>query len=367
MSQQRLLIVTTRLPPQVCGIGTYSSLLHRYWPAENSQAEFLVIDGAAESAKHLEYSSIFEFNAQSSKFAAILDRAGAASLLLHYAGRAYHRYGCPLWLPRVLRDWKMKFPTSRIVILFHELPGNSFPVTSRFFWIDRCNRRVVYQLTQVADAIATNTREHIETIKNISHRTDARFIPVGSNIEPVENPSGERRRSEFAIFGLSFGRWQTLKMFESEIRQWQRSGRLTKLHLIGPRDEKFDHRSDRLIETLPNPDTVVWHGLLDSSEVSRLLGRTQFCLTNATVENWSKSTTFMAYAAHGCAVVGKVESDVVPLSLLVSPEELPKMSDDDLNRRGAMLRQWYRANADWSAIADQVASLFAGRIEKVAS
>src|ERR1700719_3501054 len=215
MSEPPLFIVTTRLPPEVCGIGTYSWLLHRHWPAENSQVQFLVIEGAAESANHLKYSSIFEFNAQSSKLAAILDRAGTANLLLHYAGRAYHRYGCPLWLPRVLRDWKVKFPTSRIVILFHELPGGNFPVTSWFFWIDRCNRRIVHQLTQVADAIATNTREHIETIKNISGGSDARFIPVGSNIEPVENSSGEKARSEFAIFGLSFGRWQTLKMFES--------------------------------------------------------------------------------------------------------------------------------------------------------
>ncbi|HXX42536.1 MAG TPA: glycosyltransferase [Chthoniobacterales bacterium] len=367
MTQPPLLIVTTRLPPRVCGIGTYSWLLHRHWPDENSHARFLVVDGATESATDLKYSSISEFNAEPSQLATILDRAGTAHLLLHYAGRAYHRYGCPLWLPRVLRDWKAKFPTSRSVIFFHELPGNNFPVSSRFFWIDKCNRRVVYQLTQLADAIATNTRKHIETIENISRRNDVHFIPVGSNIEPFENWSAERGRSEFAIFGLPFGRWQTLEMFEPEVRQWQRTGRLTKLHLIGPRDEKFDQRCDRLIEGLPTPAAIVRHGLLASNEVSQLLGRIQCGLTNVTAENWSKSTTFMAYAAHDCAVIGKVKSETVPLNLVISPEELPKISDDDLGKRGAALRRWYRDNADWSAIAKQIAGLFAGRGEKVAS
>ena len=28
---------------------------------------------------------------------------------LHYAGRAYQRFGCPVWLPGVLATWKRKF------------------------------------------------------------------------------------------------------------------------------------------------------------------------------------------------------------------------------------------------------------------
>ena len=35
-----------------------------------------------------------------------------------------------------------KFSGRSLMILFHELPGN-FPITSRHYWIDMCNRRVI--------------------------------------------------------------------------------------------------------------------------------------------------------------------------------------------------------------------------------
>jgi hypothetical protein len=364
MNSPPLLIVTTRLPPHVCGIGTYSWFLHRHWPVQDSNVQFLVVEGAVESAKKLGFTAITEFGADAAKLSAAVDRFGTADLLLHYAGRAYQRFGCPLWLPSVLRKWKAKFSAARLAIFFHELPGDNFRFTSRFFWIDKCNRRVVRQLVEIADAMATNTHEHVRTINQISGRGDAQFVPVGSNIQPLEDSSVQRIRSEFAIFGLPFGRWQTLQIFQSEIRQWQRDGFLTKLHLVGPRDEKFDRIADQLIETLPEPNVVVRHGMLPSIDVSKLLRRIQFGLTNAINENWSKSTTFMAYAAHGCSIVGKVKSESAPLNLVISPSQVATISEADLRARSTRLLQWYQENADWDPIARQIAGLFPNRVEK---
>ena len=71
-----LLIITTRLPPQFCGVGTYSWLLHQHWPTENSQHRFLVIDGAAESMAALNYPGITEFHASGAELSNALDRVG---------------------------------------------------------------------------------------------------------------------------------------------------------------------------------------------------------------------------------------------------------------------------------------------------
>ena len=365
MNTRPLVIITTRLPPQVCGIGTYSWLLHRHWPFHNPQIEFLVVSGAAQSAAAVGHRAISEFNAKAGKFSRQLGRFGPANVLLHYAGRAYHRYGCPVWLPAVLGKWKARFPAGHLVIFFHELPGD-FPVTSRHFWIDICNRLIIRKLTALADAIATNTNEHVKQIEKISGRRDAHLIPVGSNIETTGNVFAKRARTEFALFGLPFGRWQTLQMFDQEIRSWQKSEYLTKLHLIGPRDGKFDLRSDQLVAGWPNPGIVVRHGLLPSPEVSRLLARVQFGLTNATMENWSKSTAFMAYATHGCAVVGRMMSDSEPLRFTVSPEEVPTISDVDLTRRTQSLRKWYDENADWNVLARKVSALFSTTVRQEA-
>jgi len=365
MTTLPLLVITTRLPPAVCGIGTFSWLLHRHWPENDRDVRFLVVDGAANSTAELKLAGISEFDGQPVKLSTILDEIGAGDLLLHYAGRAYHRYGCPFWLPIVLENWKRKFSASRIVIFFHELPGNNFPITSRFFWIDQCNRRVVRRLARLADAVATNTREHARMLERISNGKDVRVVPVGSNIEPGSEPVGPKKKTEAAIFGLPFGRWQTLDLFGRVLREWQTNGRLTKLHLIGQTDNKFDQRSERLIENLPRPESVIRHGFLSAEEVSSLLGQVQLGLTNATVENWSKSTTFMAYAAHGCVIVGNLKGETAPLKFTVLPEEVSSLSEADLNARGTMLRQWYHENASWKSIAAQFKPLFAGTAESV--
>jgi len=67
---------------------------------------------------------------------------------------------------------------------------------------------------------------------------------------------------EFVVFGLPFGRWQTLRAFDSHIRRWQQDGLLTKLHVIGAPDQKFDLRSNALLSA-HEPETVIRHGELD--------------------------------------------------------------------------------------------------------
>src|SRR5205823_5774515 len=132
------------------------------------------------------------------------------------------------------------------------------------------------------------------------------------------------------VFGLPFSRWQTLETFDSCIRAWQEKGILTKLHLIGPTDNKFDLRSERLIEGYPEPATVVRHGEIPAVEVSRILSGIRFALTTANDLTWSKSTTLMAYFAHGCVVVADEESNSEPLSWTIRPKEVETLSTDEL-------------------------------------
>ncbi len=365
MNPRPLAVITTRLPPQVCGIGTYSWLLHKHWPSSGGPTQFFVMDGATQSIAELGHSAISTFNQSAHQLARALKRFGDVDILLHYAGRAYHAYGCPTWLPPVLRAWKAEF-CGRLVIFFHELPGDNRAFTSRYFWIDKVNRRVVRKLTDLADVIATNTAEHVTKLRQISGRTDVHLVPVGSNIEPVGDGSEQRTSADFAIFGLPFGRWQTLQIFDREIRSWQEKGHLAKLHLIGPAGEKFDARSEKLIARWPNPGVVVRHGFLSSAEVSRLLLQTRFGLTNATTGNWSKSTAFMAYAAHGCAIISKAKAELAPLCFTIAPGELETISDVDLGRRTRSLYKWYAENADWNVIAAKIAVLLRVRVEQEA-
>lgn len=356
MNQRPFAIITTRLPPDACGIGTYSSSLRQHWPGHDRDVEFLVIEGAASADRNVQGDSVTDFNNDARQLASALQQLGAADVLLHYAGRAYHGLGCPVWMPRVLREWKRRFPASRFMVFFHELPGE-MRMTSLHYWLGRLNARIVRQLAEVAEVVATNTEHHSAALRQISGRNDVQLVPVASNIQPVNDGDAEHAATEFVLFGLSFGRLQTLQSFDQHLRRWIENGRLTQLHIIGPTNDRFAEEADELISRWPNPGVALRHGILPSADVSRLLRRAEFALTNVTVETWGKSSAFMACAANGCSVITRSRSsDVVPLVYAIAADELETISSDEVHRRTAALAKWHRENADWPVIARRLAA-----------
>ena len=340
-----LAIITTRLPPaQTCGIGDYSRALQAHWPNEQSEAKFLAMEGSGPG--------VTAFQGNAGELARALDRIGPARVLLHYAGRAYQRFGCPFWMPRVLAHWKREFPGARLAIFFHETPGR-FPMRSRQFWLAQAGARIARQLAAIADVLITNTADQVAQLQKISGRGEVHLLPVGSNITTAPASSERRAKTEFVIFGLPFGRWQTLEIFQSHLRRWQVDGRLTRLHLVGPQDEEFSRRADGLV-----PDELlVRHGLLPSAQVAELLRRVGFALTNVSEKTWSKSGAFMACTANQCPVVISSNSQTIPLSYAVGVEEIGTISTAELARRSEALARWYEANADWPVVARRIADL----------
>jgi hypothetical protein len=302
----------------------------------------------------LGYDAITEFNGNPEKLSEALRRSGATNVLLHYAGRAYQRFGCPTWLPAVLRKWKTEIPKARLTIFFHEVPGE-MPRLSRHFLLGKINSRIIRQLSAIADVLVTNTEHHAEVMRKLSGRDEVHCFPVGSNIEPVAVAREGRSETEFVIFGLPFGRWQTLQLFEPEIRKWRESGLVTKLHLIGPDDEKLANEANPMLETLS--DIVVRRGMLPEAEVSRWLARAGFALTNVSSSTWSKSGAFMACAAHGCAVVIKETTAEIPLCYTIAAKDVGHISASEIAARSASLQNWYRENADWAVTARRLSDL----------
>jgi hypothetical protein len=355
MQSRPLIIISTRLPPQICGIGMFSWLLHRHWPGDTSQQRFVVVEDE-NNVSPASGTTISAFGDDWAALSQSLNDAGSADVLLHYAGRGYHRYGCPTQLPTILREWKIKFPAGRLIIFFHELPGR-LPVFSKHYWLNICNRQVVRKLASLADLVITNTQEHVRTLEKLSAHRHIPCLPVPSNIENVNNVQPAKIRTEFIVFGLPYGRWQTLLAFDSYIRAWQQSGTLTKLHLIGSTDTKFDVRAEALLKTYPDPNVVVRHGEMSSERISTVLSKARFALTTADELTWSKSTTLMAFLDHGCVVVTKSKFAFEPLSFSVTADKVSSVSDAELDAKGGAGRDWYRANADWSVLAGEVSDL----------
>ena len=351
-----MLVVTTRLPPATCGVGTNSWHAHRNWPDELAPVTFQVVEGATEARALLGRDDIHDFDSDPRKLGEALNRAGAGDVVLHYAGRAYQRVGCPLWMPGVFTKWKQKFPRGRLLIFFHEIPGGA-PMTSKQHWFGRVENHLICRLCRVADVLVTNTDTHRAKLQTLSGRTDIALLPVGSNIEtwPAREP---RSKSEFVIFGLPYGRLETLRLFDAHISEWHERGILSRLHLIGPSDDKFMPKADALLSALPDPSIVVRHGMLPSIEVAERLSTAAFALTNVTGESWSKSSSFMACAANSCPIVhASGPASSTPLRFAVAGEEVDRLPEREVAGRASAMREWFETHATWEVITERLVAL----------
>jgi len=353
MNALPVVVITSRLPPLICGVGTYSWLAHKYRPDDLPSAQFLVMEGAAASRAQLDWKAITDFHGDPKELTRALDRVGAGEILLHYAGRAYQPYGCPVWLPRVLRKWKGKFPNGRLTIFFHEVPGE-LPRVSPQFLFAKINARIIRHLATIADVVATNSDNHAAILRKLSGRDTIHWFPVSSNIEQLPSLSQTRVETEFVIFGLPFNRAQTLTLFASKISEWYERGLLSKLHLSSPGTEQFA-RGQTQSESFSA--ALVHHGALSESDVAKLLRRVRFALTNVTSATWSKSSSFMAYAAHACAAVTIEKQEELPLCYGISADEVGEISASEIEARTEAITKWFEENATWPKIAGRLAAL----------
>jgi hypothetical protein len=357
MSANPLVVISTRLAPGACGIGAHSLLLRKHWPGGDTPFEFLVMEGANGSTTLANNDRVTAFAGNAAALARELERIGAADLLLHYAGRAYQRFGFPWWLPSVLKRWKEKFRGARVAVLLHEVPGR-LPVASRHFWLGQLNLWVIRRLSSLADVLVTNTEPHAHELRKLTGRADVHLLPIGSNIEVAPVTSRSRVATEFVVFGLSFGRLQVVRAFDAHVRRWHATGKLTRLHLIGPAGDRFSAEADEVASHWPASLSVVRHGMLPAEEVSHLLQHAAFALTNVTEDTWSKSGAFMACALHRCGVViAGPRATSTPLAYAFSADEVASVDSDEVERRTAALAEWAERNADWTVIAARMAAL----------
>lgn len=357
MSALPLVIVAPRLPPQACGIGTYAWQLNEHWPNEFSGHRFLVYADAAASRETLRNTQIENFPPSARGLADTLEQQNASDVLLHYAGRAYHRFGFPRWMPEAFARWQARDALRRLHVIFHELPAD-LPLFSKQGILQRLSFPVARRLAEQATTVLTNSEHHASVLSRWKLRSPATWFPVPSNISPpVPFTSAARQSGHFAIFGLPYTRLQALRIFRDSLIEWARAGRLSRLHLIGPRDDKFSPEADTLLAAALSPNELIEHGEVSAAEVSKLLLEVEFCLSISHQSTWSKSGAFMAYAAHQCAVITAEPANLEPLRYTIPASELQTTSPAAAAEKAQRLRDWYLQNADWELTAGRIAEL----------
>jgi glycosyltransferase involved in cell wall biosynthesis len=279
------------------------------------------------------------------------------SILLQYSAYGFDRHGYPHWLIKALLEWK-KESQRTLAIMFHEIWA-FWPVWNKNYLLQQLHRRDLRRLVRVADAVFTSTSSQARHLTALSPRSPIQFVPVGSNIRRVETRKGGRETGFAVLFGLQRSRIRTLQMMLPALKSLGGFGKIRKIITAGGgQSREGDDEEAALLTELDLTEGFDQRGPLPEEKISELLSACEYALSAQDEPSITKSSVFMAYAAHGLNIVSQYadSSKSEPLSLLISPDELTKgVSPTELECRGETLRQWQERIAAWPHIASQVA------------
>ena len=354
MRERRIAILAPRLPPQPCGVGAYAWQLYQHSRATHA-AEFFVLDDAERSREMLPDTQITRIERRAASLRAVLHDHGVTDLILHYAARAYQRFGVPLWLQNAIAGWA-RDPAQRLHVIFHELPATDLPLLSKHGVANFLSRRVAKEIACCASGVVTNSAAHARRL-SIWRGSAVQWVPVGSTIPAATDlHDAAHRAGHFVVFGLPFTRLQILQTFGSHLQRWKQSGRMQQLHLIGPDDLKFSRQAARILDSVVDRSSITDHGELAADEVARVLSDAELCLTNSTPDTWSKSSTLMACIANGCAAIVATDlgKDAPPFLL---PTQVDHANTSSTRNCGTRAQAWFREHATWEIISERISQL----------
>ena len=279
------------VPPGPGGVHDFAAALRSEWARQGCQSELLALERAAARTRSLaERLVMLSSSAQQ-----------PCSVLLHFSGYGYDKRGLCTWLLHALRDAQQRLgPRLRIVTLFHELSASSPPWQSAF-WLGPLQARIARQLAALSAAVATNTAQHAQWLRAQARVPAAvqwpvHVRPVFSNFPPPpQRPAIAARKPALIVFGSAATRARALRRLAAHTATLQSLG-IEGLTEVGPGAQSVQ-------PSHPWPQQHL--GTLLPADVSRQLLLHRYALIDYPAPCLAKSSVFAAYAAHGCAEIGR--------------------------------------------------------------
>jgi len=192
-----------------------------------------------------------------------------------------------------------------------------------------------------------------------------RVLPVGANIFPSRGIVESREPGTAVLFGMQATRLRTLREMSGSLRDLGQTQRLNRVITVGGSDSSDAKEEERkLLESLRLSAGFQQLGARSADDISALLASTEFGIAAQDPLSYTKSGTFMAYAAHGLNILSSYadSSAPEPMCLLTSPAELSLGLDEtERTRRARKLQAWYEDNASWPQIAREFAGALRGQ------
>ena len=332
------------------GVGDYTAQVVAHWPRAQD-FDFVLPQPAAGFGDHVR-----AITRRRCDLVAQLPKKGGA-VLVQYSAYGFDRLGYPRWLIDGLLDWKQ--PTrGRLCVMFHEIWGFR-PWWNKNSVVQSLHRRALRRLISAADAVFTTTASQAEYLAALAPSRSVTVLPVGANIFPAPSAVFSPRAGTAVVFGMQGTRIRALREMADGLRALSRTGRLTEVFSMGGGSSREGNAiEESLLESLQLRDGFEQLGSLAPAQISERLLVAEFGIAGQDPLSYTKSGTFMAYAAHGLNILSNHANAAAaePGCLLTSPAQI---DDRELPSRSAKLRGWYERTASWPHIAGAFAEALA--------
>lgn len=304
--------ITPRVPPAVCGVGDYATLVGRRIESVPYEVSCRYIaagwnsprEGRTTQDKH---KFLWETLAnERDKIGGPEGATDSVAVLLHYSGYGYSPNGAPEWLAGALENRPSEWCNTKVVTFFHELYATGRP-WQRAFWQSGQQRRVAERVARASDALMTNREQSARWLESAAGLPSGSVphLPVPSNVgEPEEVPPYTSRKPHAVVFG-GVRHKRPFLMGTGARKTATLCRRLGVTHLIdigskGPIDHRqFERVGVKAIQT----------GYLSKEKVSRLLLKSRIGFSSYFPGYHDKSGVLGAYIAHGLAVYGDMKNE----------------------------------------------------------
>ena len=304
---ERLIHLVPRLPPEMCGVGDYATLVGGKIEALHGDVSCAYIAcGHRRSEAVINSDKRRDITGRSDPSAlwrAVKElsgnTAGDTTIILHYSGYGYTHSGAPIWLADAIERRPTGSSACRIVTFFHELYATGRP-WERAFWTSGRQQAVARRIAQASDSLLTNREQSARWLEAQTGRStgSVRHLPICSNVgEMAELPDRSAGEPMAVLFGgVRFKQSFLTRQVAETIAACRGLGVELLVDIGTPAQvdrARFQRAGIRVEQT----------GWLPAEDVSRLFRRCQFAFVDYFPEYAAKSGVLAAAAAHGAPTI----------------------------------------------------------------
>jgi len=334
----RVLFLTPRLPPAVCGLADHTALLAEAMAAQGAGVAFVHCQPAGGGAAALP-GAVHRWDGTAADLAAFLQAQAMDWLWVQLSAYGYSRWGAPYQLGRVLRAVRRRLPQVRLAVYLHETHCDAAQLGWKGPVLAPWQRYTVGRIVRLADAVFTSTAFWRERAVRCYRLPAERVVllSIGSNLPAVEITPEQRRAERQArgwgateMIGVIFGSFamqqRALERFETLLRAGRTSGGLDRIVCLGGEQAVPPAELLRWHDRLPGPLDILGHR--PAAEAATVLACCDYGFPGTPRCLLEKSGGFAAFAEAGLAVI----TDSAPFPAVA--DRLPVLAAAEWNWNG---------------------------------